>query len=137
VLALDSDFLDCSDGDLAASRAFTQRRRVKSASDSMNRLYVVENRFTITGAMADHRLRLPASQIPVFTYLLAGKIGALTKDSGLISLLGTLAAPGATTKFDEQWLNELAADLVAKSGSSLVLAGQQQPVVVQLLAYAI
>ncbi len=30
----------------------------------MNRLYVVENRFTLTGAMADHRLRLPASQIP-------------------------------------------------------------------------
>src|SRR5437762_12968210 len=137
VLALDSDFLDCGEGDMAASRAFTARRRVKSPNDSMNRLYVVENRFTITGAMADHRLRLPASQIPVFTYLLAGKIGALTKDSGLISLLGTLAAPGATTEFDEQWLNELAADLVAKSGSSIVLAGQQQPVVVQLLAYAI
>ncbi len=137
VLALDSDFLDCGEGDVAASRAFTARRRVKSPNDSMNRLYVVENRFTITGAMADHRLRLPASQIPVFTYLLAGKVGALTKDSGLISLLGTLAAPGATTEFDEQWLNELAADLVAKSGSSIVLAGQQQPVVVQLLAYAI
>ena len=137
VLALDSDFLDCGEGDMAASRAFTARRRVKSPNDSMNRLYVVENRFTITGAMADHRLRLPASQIPAFTYLLAGKIGALTKDTGLISLLGTLTAPGATPEFNEQWLNELAADLVAKSGSSLVLAGQQQPVVVQLLAYAI
>jgi molybdopterin-containing oxidoreductase family iron-sulfur binding subunit len=137
VLALDSDFLDCGEGDLAASRAFTARRRVKSSSDSMNRLYVVENRFTITGAMADHRLRLPASQIPIFTYLLAGKIGALTKDSGLISLVGTLTAPGATPEFNEQWLNELAADLIAKSGSSIVLAGQQQPVVVQLLAYAI
>jgi molybdopterin-containing oxidoreductase family iron-sulfur binding subunit len=137
VLALDSDFLDCGEGDLAASRAFTARRRVKSPSDSMNRLYVVENRFTITGAMADHRLRLPASQIPIFAYLLAGKIGALTKDSGLNSLLGTLTAPGATPEFNEQWLNELAADLIAKSGSSIVLAGQQQPVIVQLLAYAI
>ena len=27
VLALDSDFLDCGEGDLAASRAFTARRR--------------------------------------------------------------------------------------------------------------
>ena len=137
VLALDSDFLDCGEEDVASSRAFTARRRVNSANDSMNRLYVVENRFTITGAMADHRLRLPASQIPVFTYLLAGKIGALAKDSALTSFLGTLTPPGATPEFNEQWLNELAADLVSKSGSSIVLAGQQQPVVVQLLAYAI
>src|SRR5207244_2558133 len=48
VLALDSDFLDCGEGDLASARAFTQRRRVKSSNDTMNRLYVVENRFTIT-----------------------------------------------------------------------------------------
>jgi MoCo/4Fe-4S cofactor protein with predicted Tat translocation signal len=137
VFALDSDFLDCGEGDLASARAFTSRRRLKSANDNMNRLYVVENRFTITGAMADHRLRMPASRIPVFAYLLAGKIGALTKDSGLVSLLGTLTAPAETPAFDEQWLIEAANDLVAKSGSSIVLAGQQQPVVVQLLAYAI
>ncbi|HXY60285.1 MAG TPA: TAT-variant-translocated molybdopterin oxidoreductase [Chthoniobacterales bacterium] len=137
VLALDSDFLDCGEGDLASARAFTERRRVKSANDSMNRLYVVENRFTITGAMADHRLRLPASQIAVFAYLLAGKIGGLTKDSGLVSLVGELAPPNAAPEFDERWLTEMAADLVSRSGSSLVLAGQQQPVVVQLLAYAI
>src|SRR5205085_4890111 len=54
VLALDSDFLDCGEGDLASARAFTSRRRVKSAKDDMNRLYVVENRFHLTGAMADH-----------------------------------------------------------------------------------
>jgi molybdopterin-containing oxidoreductase family iron-sulfur binding subunit len=137
VLALDSDFLDCGEGDLASSRAFTARRRVQSASDNMNRLYVVENRFTITGAMADHRLRLAASQIPIFTYLLAVKIGAAAKDAALVSFLETLTAPTETPEFDEQWLTELANDLVSKSGASIVLAGQQQPVVVQLLAYAI
>jgi MoCo/4Fe-4S cofactor protein with predicted Tat translocation signal len=137
VLALDSDFLDCGEGDLASARAFTARRRVQSASDNMNRLYVIENRFTVTGAMADHRLRMPASQVPIFAYLLAGKIGALTKNSALLSLLGTFAAPTETPAFDEQWLIEAANDLIAKSGSSIVLAGQQQPVVVQLLAYAI
>src|SRR4051794_16631246 len=50
ILALDSDFLDCGQGDIEAVRAFTSRRRVKSAADHMNRLYVVENRFTLTGA---------------------------------------------------------------------------------------
>src|SRR5207237_6764269 len=89
----DVDILDCSEGDLAAARSFTNRRRVKSAQDTMNRLYVVENRYTITGAMADHRLRCPASQIPAFTHLLASKIAAATRDGALFSLLSTLPAP--------------------------------------------
>jgi len=137
VLALDSDFLDCGEGDLAAIRAFSSRRRITEAKDSMNRLYVVENRFTLTGAMADHRLRCPASQIPAFTHALAGKVAAATKDAGLFSTIATLTAPAGAMSFDEQWLTELANDLVSKPGASLVLAGAHQPVVVQLLAYAI
>src|SRR5437660_3897304 len=137
VLALDSDFLDCGEGDLASARAFTQRRRVKSAKDTMNRLYVVENRFTITGAMADHRLRCAASQIPAFAYALAGKIADATKDPALSSVLSALSgAQPSTEDFDDEWLSEAAKDLVAKSGVSIVLAGAHQPVVVQLLVYA-
>jgi molybdopterin-containing oxidoreductase family iron-sulfur binding subunit len=84
ILSLGADFLDCGEGDVATSRAFTSRRKVSSAADTMNRLYVVENRYTLTGAMADHRLRIPASQIPAFTYALAGKIAATTGDAGLV-----------------------------------------------------
>src|SRR5437867_2609074 len=123
ILALDSDFLDCGQGDLATVRAFTSRRRVSAAKDTMNRLYVVENRFTPPGAMADHRLRCPASQIPAFAYALAGKILAATKDGHLGSVIGTLKAPIAAAAFDDQWLSEAANDLVAKPGASLVLAG--------------
>jgi MoCo/4Fe-4S cofactor protein with predicted Tat translocation signal len=138
VLALDNDFLDCGDGDLAAVRAFSARRRVSAAKDTMNRLYVVENRFTLTGAMADHRLRCPASQIAAFAFALAGKVAASTKDAGLFTTIATLKAPeSATEKFDEQWLTEVANDLLSKPGASLVLAGSHQPVVVQFLAYAI
>src|SRR5438046_10224379 len=53
ILALDSDFLDCGEGDLSSTRAFSSRRRVTSPKDTMNRLYVVENRFTLTDAIAD------------------------------------------------------------------------------------
>src|SRR5438034_982558 len=137
ILALDSDFLDCGQGDLASVRAFTSRRRVSSAKDNMNRLYVVENRFTLTGAMADHRLRCPASQIPAFAYALAGKILAATKDANLGSVIGTLKAPAGAATFDQQWLSEAANDLVAKPGASLVVAGPNQPVVVQLIVYGI
>jgi MoCo/4Fe-4S cofactor protein with predicted Tat translocation signal len=137
ILALDNDFLDCGEGDIASSRAFSFRRRVSSAKDSMNRLYVVENRYTLTGAMADHRLRLPASQIPLITHAIATRVATATKDAGLGSVLATLQVPAGAAQFDEQWLNEAVNDLVSKSGASLVLAGPQQPVVVQLLAYGI
>ena len=48
-----------------------------------------------------------------------------------------MQVPAGAAQFDEQWLNEAANDLVSKSGAGLVLAGPQQPVVVQLLAYGI
>ena len=136
VFALDNDFLSCGEGDLAGVRAFTSRRRVAAAKDTMNRLYVVENRFTLTGAMADHRMRCAASQVPAVAHALAGKIAAATQDAGLGSVLATLKAPQGAT-FDDRWLTEAAADLMAKPGASLVLAGPQQPVVVQLLVYGI
>ena len=72
----------------------------------MNRLYVVENRYTLTGAMADHRMRLPASQIPLIAHAIAMKVATATKDAGLGSVLATLAGfrPGAA-QFDEHWVD--------------------------------
>ncbi len=137
VVALDSDFLDCGEGDLAGIRAFSSRRRMGQAKDAMNRLYVVENRFTLTGAMADHRMRCPASQIPAFTRALAAKIAVATKDQGLASTIATLTEPVNAMAFDDAWLTECANDLMAKPGASLVVAGAHQPVVVQLMVYAI
>ena len=137
VLALDSDFLDCGEGDVAGVRAFTSRRRIKESKDSMNRLYVVENRFSLTGSMADHRMRCPASQIPAFAFALARKIADATTDAGLSAILTTLPPSPTGAAFDDQWITEAARDLVSKSGTSLVLAGAHQPVAVQLLVYGI
>jgi MoCo/4Fe-4S cofactor protein with predicted Tat translocation signal len=136
IVALDSDFLDCGQGDLASVRAFTSRRRVNSAKDNMNRLYVVENRFTLTGAMADHRFRCPASQIAAFALALAGKIQAATNDVGLASLSANFKGAASSATFGEKWITEAANDLMSKPGASLVLAGPHQPVAVQLLVYA-
>jgi MoCo/4Fe-4S cofactor protein with predicted Tat translocation signal len=137
ILALDNDFLDCGQGDLESVRAFTSRRRVNSSKDSMNRLYVVENRFTLTGAMADHRLRCPASQIAAFAHALAQKILGGTNDAGLGAVVGNVQTPAGGSSFDEQWLSQAANDLLAKPGASLVLTGPSQPLAVQLLVYAI
>ena len=103
----------------------------------MNRLYVVENRFTLTGAMADHRLRCPASQIAMFAHALASNIATATKDAALGTLLASLPTPANSVTFNQQWLNEVASDLISKPRAGLVLVGPDQPVIVQLLGYAI
>ena len=40
----------------------------------MNRLYVVESQFTLTGGMADHRLRLASSHVADYTLALAREL---------------------------------------------------------------
>ncbi|MGB8355454.1 MAG: TAT-variant-translocated molybdopterin oxidoreductase [Chthoniobacteraceae bacterium] len=135
ILALDTDFLGCEEGSVQDIKAYSARRRVKGPEDKMNRLYVVENRYTVTGGMADHRLRLPASQIGAFVILLAEKIGV---DAALGGQVKTLAdSARAAVKFDQHWLEEMANDLVTAKGRSLVLVGARQPAFIQLLGNAI
>jgi len=134
ILSLDSDFLNFEEGSVEMIRGFSKRRRVGRPEDGkpdMNRLYVVENRYTITGGMADHRMRLPVSQIGAFAVALAEKIGV---DSALDASLKQLAG---TPSFDGQWLAEMAKDLQSAKGRSLVLVGARQPEWVQLLVGAI
>ncbi len=61
VLALDSDFLGAEDGAVRYSRGFAKNRGIESPQQEMSRLYAVEATYSITGASADHRLRLPAA----------------------------------------------------------------------------
>ena len=108
VLSLDSDFLDLDEGGIEATRDFTNRRRVTKATDGMNRLYVVENRYTITGGIADHRLRCQASRIGALAVALAKKIGG----GALESLAGAYSGVG-TFQGSDEWLTQVAKDLVA------------------------
>ena len=56
ILSLDADFLGLELPRWPPSRDFAGAPRV--ATRTMNRLYVVESQFSLTGAMADHRLRM-------------------------------------------------------------------------------
>jgi MoCo/4Fe-4S cofactor protein with predicted Tat translocation signal len=137
ILAIDSDFLGCNEGGIDTVRAFSARRRVEKPGDKMNRLYVVENRLSVTGGMADHRLRCKASQIGVFAQELAREIAKLAKDQALEKIAAALPAPRGAAKFTPAWIEECAKDLSAAGGSSLVLCGARQPAAVQLLVHAI
>ncbi len=137
VLALDSDFLNLDEGGIEATRDYSNRRRVAQATDAMNRLYVVENRYTITGGVADHRLRCQASQIGAVAAALAKKIGAAA--GGALSDLVAAFPVDAATRLQgqDEWLTAAANDLIAARGKCLVLAGPRQPAAVHLLVQAI
>jgi MoCo/4Fe-4S cofactor protein with predicted Tat translocation signal len=132
ILSLDCDFAGVDPQ--GPVTAFFDRRKPegkdyekKADETSMNRLYVVESAYSLTGGMADHRLRVTPSQV----LLVAGQIAtALGVDLGK----GTTAiTDGKTLK----WITPLVEDLKASKGKALVLAGSRQPAAVHHLALAI
>jgi molybdopterin-containing oxidoreductase family iron-sulfur binding subunit len=127
IVSLDGDFLQAEPAATTHARAFGQGRRVtsKDNADRMNRLYVAESGFTITGAMADHRLRIASSHVLALAAALAGRVLGTDAYAGL--------AQGLEVKPD--WISECAADLLAHKGEGLVLAGAHQPAAVHALAY--
>jgi len=128
ILALDSDFLNPSEVGVGYAAGFYPRRNPDNGK--MNRLYVVENHYSSTGGLADHRLRLKASDIGAFAAALAAKIGGTAA-----SLAAALPQSDAT--LDDAWLTGVANDLLSARGASLVLVGSQQPWHVQALGLAI
>ncbi|NUM80166.1 TAT-variant-translocated molybdopterin oxidoreductase [bacterium] len=130
ILALDADILYSENDNVTAARGFADGRRMKSESDSMNRLYVVESAMTVTGGMADHRLRLQSRQIGAFTAALANALQA----QGLNIDISGLSASGS---FDEKWINAVAKDLIKNGGKSIVVAGAGQPASVHAVVTAI
>ena len=127
ILSLDADFLGASDGTVQTIAGFAAgRRRLGKAQETMSRLYAVEGRFSITGGMADHRLRIPSSQIAAFVALLASKLGVSPEGAG--SGFGAFSNPAIET-----WITELAKDLSNAKGRSLIMCGSQQPAGVHMV----
>jgi MoCo/4Fe-4S cofactor protein with predicted Tat translocation signal len=121
ILSLDSDFLGLEDRGIRHKRAFAEGRRLTAAQDSMNRLYVVEPHFTVTGSSADHRLRLAASGVREYAQRLGRALGV---QGGMEGQAG----------YDERWIMEVAEDLRAHAGRCVVIAGRRQPPAVHAMA---
>ena len=132
ILALDSDFLLTESDSLVSARGFADGRRLDTEQDRMNRLYVVESSYTVSGAAADHRLRLQSGQIWPFVLELATELNK----RGLKVAGGSRSVP-ASSNLDREWIGILADDLIEHKGSSLVLAGRRQPPAVHALCFAI
>jgi molybdopterin-containing oxidoreductase family iron-sulfur binding subunit len=125
VVCLDADFLSSTTTPHAWARAWASRRRLNTPNDTMSRLYVVEPGMTVTGMAADERLRVQGRQVAGIAADLLAQID---------SLGGTPGTPRPVPALP--WVQALARDLHARSGASVVLAGDRQPPEVHALAHA-
>ena len=127
VVALDHDFLNLDAPAPFFTTAFSKRRRVGSEEDldKMNRLYAVESQFSLTGANADHRLRMKGSDVRQFASDLASALGAMPG----LNVVGN-AGGDKRAKF----LAAVVKDLKAAGAEALVVAGPRQPASVHALA---
>ncbi len=137
VLSLDSDFLGSREpNSLSNTKAFMKGRKVLSKNDArkMNRLYSVESDLTITGGVADHRLRLESSQITAFTNLLASEILKIRKSKD-VDLIDQLRQRGKLMTAHSEWIFECAKDLCSKPKSSVIVPGSHLDTEVHLLSF--
>ena len=131
ILSLDADFLAAGfPGNTRYIRDFAARRNPEQGE--MCRLYAVESGMSATGAKADHRLPLGASQaMKLLGELMFDFEGTTGREMGTISNLGEELGGSAGTAF----LTALGKDLGAHRGSSIVIAGDHQPPEVHLAAH--
>jgi len=137
IVSIDSDFLGLETGAVRNTRGFSAGRRPRTASDGMNRLYVVEPALSVTGSNADHRLRLPARDIEGYLLALAKEVAALGAGADVLGPIVAEAAKAEVKGLPEKWTKVVAKELFANKGKSAVLAGARQPARVHAAVHAL
>jgi len=157
VVSLDCDFLGLDGNMVQNGRGFSTLKRDPSltslfgqkheheahgkdhhhdAAKEMSRLYVLENTYTVTGTLADHRLRIPSAHVVDYSVALAKEIvgrTGVTTPAEIKTALEKIPAPGVV--LPEHWIKEVATDLIEFKGKSLILAGSRQPALVHALCH--
>ncbi|HKN15457.1 MAG TPA: TAT-variant-translocated molybdopterin oxidoreductase [Candidatus Sulfotelmatobacter sp.] len=126
IVSLDADFLYAGfPGNVRYIRDFAKRR---NPDGNMNRLYVIESTPTTTGAKADHRVSVRASQTPNLAYLMFGTPVDRRSEEQV--------GEGLSDK-TKKWTDAVLSELHAHGGSSVVVVGDHQAPDVHLLAHSI
>jgi molybdopterin-containing oxidoreductase family iron-sulfur binding subunit len=138
IVSLDCDFIGGEEDAYIHIRRFIKGRKIEAFAkqpEQMNRLYSVEALFTLTGANADHRLRVAAGAVQSVAARLAAEV--LRQRGNLAELSGPLQTLAAGAPGNEKWIAECAKVLLANAGNGLVVAGQRQPLAAHVIAHAL
>jgi molybdopterin-containing oxidoreductase family iron-sulfur binding subunit len=138
ILSIGSDFMGVDRVSDSAASDFSMGRKVdhiegEERPGPMNRLYVAEHQYTVTGGMADHRLPIKVSEQSALVNEVAKQVAELTGDARLKSLTGERQVSDAI----KTWTEGAVKDLYENKGKSLVLAGNRQDEEVHALCLAI
>ena len=129
IVSLEADFLSREAGSLFYARSFSTGRRVVKKDDPMNRLYVAESDLSLTGSMADHRIRVASSHMLAF----AAKLSAIANPASA----GALSSLAQGLNVPQAWIDACAADLLANRGAAVVVAGSHLPAEVHAIVHGI
>ncbi|MFC5051222.1 TAT-variant-translocated molybdopterin oxidoreductase [Rubritalea spongiae] len=121
ILSIDSDFLELDKQ--GPVKGFYDRRHVNGRDydkdalknqKNLNRLYIAEPTYSLTGGMADHRAPVAPSQVGRFLAQVAKALGVSVTVPG-----------GEFTGVKAKWINECAKDLLKNRGEAVVLLGSR------------
>ena len=131
IVSLDADFLYAGfPGNTRYIRDFAAKRNPDAP---MSRFYAIESTPTSTGAKADHRLPVRASEVDGVTRVLVHSLVIPLGNSGL-----TMAAAFPPLPSEQAKLAELVgAELAKHRGSSVVIPGDHQPPAVHAFAHVV
>ncbi|BDU70421.1 molybdopterin oxidoreductase [Geothrix oryzae] len=132
ILSLGADFLNGEDPESLA--AWGAQRRLKSAQDPINRLWVLEGPLTLTGTNADVRVPVSPSRLGAVAFALAKELGAKGLSLPAGTDLSGISA-GAPADIPAATWASLVKDLQHAGRNAVVLCGAQMPVEVHQAAH--
>ena len=103
---------------------------------TMNRVYAIESRYTLTGGVADHRLPVRAELIKAIAAALDGSVGQAL--GGAADFGPAQPRPNAAILQDPEvskFLAVVTKDLLEHRGRSVIVAGEHQPPEVHALVH--
>lgn len=142
VASFGADFLGEDLTRLSDAKDFASRRDPDSAN-ALNRTYVFESSYSISGGSADHRYAFSPSELQIGLYYLATQIAkrrraafdAVFGSAGLSSIKQVLSSSKALHMQEE--LDACISDLLSHAGKSVIIVGKNQPASLHALAYGL
>jgi molybdopterin-containing oxidoreductase family iron-sulfur binding subunit len=132
ILSFECDFL-ATEGNVTEQIAQYSSRRDMDNPNGFNKLYQIEGNYSLTGAMADYRIRLTPEQHFNFIMCIAAELvskgkSALITDSNLSILSGyNLKSFAEQNKINHKILDELVKDILSHGDKTLAVAGMTMP----------